>query len=191
VKDNAPYNTQRGGTDAVGDDVLLTVAETATELGVTAARVHQLLGSGDLRGPSLPPGRARHIPGSGRVTVTSVRELIASRTDQDVARKTSGRPSSHAKRTGRAAAPISDQAAWTAAQEMKVQLDAARETLRAERGRSRKLLAVAAELVALLRSAADAADDVDDIAKGYSAALTQLLSPSDPAGAGDDSAIRD
>jgi hypothetical protein len=67
---------------------------------------------------------------------------------------------------------------------MKVRLDAAREALRFERQRNRRLLEVAEKLVALLSSAADAADDIDDLADGYSAALTQILTPGDPGSVG-------
>jgi hypothetical protein len=67
---------------------------------------------------------------------------------------------------------------------MKVRLDVAREALRVERQRTRRLLEVAEELVALLRSAADAADDIDDLADGYSAALTQVLTPGDASSVG-------
>jgi hypothetical protein len=68
---------------------------------------------------------------------------------------------------------------------MKVRLDAARDNLRAERQRSQRLLVITEELVSLLRSAGDAADDIDNLADGYSAALTQLLSPADPEGVSD------
>ena len=164
-------------------DRLLTVTEAADQLGVTKSRIHQLLSCGHLRGPGLPSGRLRHVPGAGRVSAASVSELIAARRAQRAG--SPGRSSAGARPARQREWANLDAVAQAAVQEMKVRLDAARGALRVERPRTRRLLEVAEELVALLRSAADAADDIDDLADGYSAALTQVLTPGDPSSVGD------
>lgn len=153
---------------------LVSVAQAASRLGLSEARVHQLLKTRELDGPELPTGRLRHVAGTGRVTEASIETLLTKRTTQ--------RPSQHPKSVPlpmTAAPGSSDTALRAAAQELKVQLDSARDALRAERDRSRRVLQVTAELVELLRESTDAADGVDRLADGYSAALTQLLSPDD------------
>lgn len=156
-------------------DSLATVAQTAQRLGLSEARIHQLLRAGELNGPPLPAGRLRHVPGAGRVTETSIDALLRKRaTPQGEGRsRATQQPSTAPTRLP------SDSAFRAAAQELKVQLDSARDALRAERERSRRLLVVTSELVDLLRDTAEAADGVDRLADGYSAALTQLLSPDD------------
>ncbi|MFT4085168.1 MAG: hypothetical protein QM638_21515 [Nocardioides sp.] len=76
-----------------------------------------------------------------------------------------------------AAADLDVAAARAAALELKVRLDAAREQVRKERDRADKVLDVAAQLVELLRDASRSANDLDDVAEGFSSALTQLLAP--------------
>jgi len=72
------------------------------------------------------------------------------------------------------------ESAKAAAWEMKVRLDAAREHLRAERARTKKALDVAASLLDLLRDSAKASEALDELAEGYSDAMTQLLAPEVP-----------
>jgi len=163
-------------------DRLLTVTEAAERLGVTRSRIHQLLSCGHLQGPDLPSGRLRHVPGAGRVSAASIGELITARSAHRSA--SAGHPSAGARPAGQREWSNLDAVPRAAVQEMKVRLDAAREALRFERQRNRRLLEVAEKLVALLRSAADAADDIDDLADGYSAALTQVLTPDDPSSVG-------
>ena len=64
--------------------------------------------------------------------------------------------------------------------ELKVKLDVLRDQIRAERARNRKLIVVASDLLAMLKTASDDADTLDDVTDGYSHALTQLLSPDAP-----------
>lgn len=162
-----------GGMDA--PDRLATVAQAAERLGLSEARIHQLLRAGELNGPALPPGRLRHIPGTGRITDTSIEELIVQRAAPQHPPRS--RATQHPA-TPPALVP-SDSALRAAAQELKVQLDSARDALRDERERSCRLLRVTSELVDLLRDSSDSADGVDRLADGYSAALTQLLAPDD------------
>jgi hypothetical protein len=74
-------------------------------------------------------------------------------------------------------------AALAAALELKVRLDAARQQARLERARTRQAMDIAAALVELVRDATNDADELDDLASGYSDALTQLLVPPNPAAA--------
>jgi phosphoenolpyruvate-protein kinase (PTS system EI component) len=74
-----------------------------------------------------------------------------------------------------------EASAKAAAQEMKVKLDAMRDELAAERSRNQDLLDVVEKLVKLLRGTQASADQLDDVADGYSNALTQLLTPDTPA----------
>lgn len=69
------------------------------------------------------------------------------------------------------------EASRAAALELKVRLDAAREHARRERERADRLLEVAANLLDLLRESSVSTDGLDEVAEGYSAALTQLLAP--------------
>lgn len=59
-------------------------------------------------------------------------------------------------------------------------MDGLRAELAVERQRSRELLEVASALVDLLRGSIESTDEIDRSADGYSAALTQLLSPDGP-----------
>jgi hypothetical protein len=65
---------------------------------------------------------------------------------------------------------------------MKIGLDAARDALRLEREQSSRIARVLAETVALLNEQQRLASKSDEIADGYSEALTQLLAPNDPRG---------
>lgn len=185
------------------DGGLLTIEEAAAALNLTKARVHQLLAAGALDGVPLPAGRRRHAPGAHRVRAESVQRLMVSNT---AARRRpslldlnwpgvepTSNPSVRTELANREPSQ-SDEGSWTreeaqaavgaaraAAQEMKVRLDTMRAQLRAERSRSAQLLQITGDLLELVRSSASSADSLDDVAEGYSQALTQLLSPSWPA----------
>lgn len=164
---------------------LLTIRQVAAALNLSEARVHQLIAEGQLDCAPLPDGRKRHAPGSARVSAGSVERLrlerresafaAATACEQTRARRGSG------DRTGDADAvdpgDLDVAAALSAALELKVRLDAARELARKERERADKVLDVAAQLVELLRDSSRLADDLDDVAEGLSSALTQLLAP--------------
>jgi hypothetical protein len=168
---------------------LLTIAEAASALNLSDERVHQLLTSGQLDGVPLPMGRKRHAPGVPRVTAASVRRLredrVRERDAAEAGRTARKAPVTTEKGAEDAAAHGSSAggdvaAARAAAQELKVQMDALREELGAERARNAKLLQVTTNLVELLRDSVRSADALDAVADGYSQALTQLLSPGGP-----------
>jgi hypothetical protein len=155
---------------------ILTIREVEAALHMSGPRIHQLLASGELDGPGLPPGRKRHSPGAPRVTRMSVNQYLRDRAEE---KDTSPpRPlrmtTSASQETGRSAGESSAKAV---AQEMKVRLDAMRDELVAERARNKDLLEVVDKLVGLLRSSQTSADRLNDVTDGYSEALTQLLTP--------------
>jgi hypothetical protein len=160
---------------------ILTIRETEAELHLSGPRIHQLLKDGHLGGPDLPPGRKRHSPGAPRVYAASVRAYLEDREGERP-------PPRKAPKRTRDAGPIPEPgsardaaAARTAAQEMKIKLDTAREEVAAERKRNEELLEVIDKLVGILRGSQKSADKLDDVADGYSEALTQLLTPDTPA----------
>jgi hypothetical protein len=67
-----------------------------------------------------------------------------------------------------------------AALQMKLRLDEAREALRRERQANQKLVSVLVAVTAELQVAQSQADRLDNIAAGYSDALTQLMIPDGP-----------
>lgn len=157
---------------------ILTIREAEAVLHVSGPRIHQLLATGELDGPGLPPGRKRHSPGAPRVTRTSVYQYLRDRADERDTRSphpTRTRTTTSASReTGGSAGESSAKAA---VQEIKVRLDAMRDELAAERARTKDLLEVVDRLVGLLRSSQISADRLNDVTDGYSEALTQLLTP--------------
>lgn len=163
--------------------LLLTLAEAADALNVSTQRIHQLLLAGELEGPERPRGRLRFPPNSGRVTRDSVDRLLHSRAAAADARTKTSRGGvagpSDTDTPGSAGLAADDQVR-AAAQELKVKLDVLRDQIRAERARNRKLIDVASDLLAMLKTASDDADTLDDVTDGYSHALTQLLSPEAP-----------
>lgn len=164
---------------------LLTIRHVAAALNLSEARVHQLIAEGQLDCAPLPDGRKRHAPGSARVAAASVERLRLERQESALAAATAREQARTRRRSGdrtatvhpAAAADLDVAAARAAALELKVRLDAVREQVRKERDRADKVLAVAAQLVDLLRDASSSADDLDDVAEGFSSALTQLLAP--------------
>lgn len=157
-----------------GDAV--TIAEAAAALGVRPQRIHQLLREGRLSGPPVPAGRA---PGGiGRVWRESLTAEQARREVVEQQPAVGGRhtPDSRTRRESARGGrePGSAQSAWVAVQELKVALDVAREALRRERAQSARL---AQTLADLLRAERDQGRRLDEIAQGYSDALTQLLGP--------------
>jgi hypothetical protein len=161
---------------------MLTIRQVAAALNLSGARVHQLVAEGLLDCAPLPSGRMRHAPGSPRVTSASVERL---RLERGTAARVAAE--ARARRRGGQAAPTADlpagageldvAAARAAALELKIRLDSAREQVRNERERADRLLDVAAQLVELLRDSTRSADGLDQVAEGYSSALTQLLAP--------------
>jgi len=150
----------------------VTLAEAASRLGVTAQRVSQLLNLGQLSGPDVGPGRARK--NAQRVWESSLRDEIARRS-RDHLSKPSARASADRSR-----ASAREAAAMEATLQMKVRLDDAREALRRERQANERLTSVLAAVTTELQIAQSQADRLDDIAAGYSEALTQFLIPDDP-----------
>ena len=153
----------------------VTLVEAASRLGVTPQRISQLLKLGVLSGPDVGLGRARkHAP---RVWESSLRREV-------VRRQTDGR-----RGAGQSSAGTTDlvskslareAAAMEAALQMKLRLDEAREALRRERQANQKLTSVLATVTAELQVAQGQADRLDNIAAGYSDALTQLMIPDGP-----------
>lgn len=161
------------------------MVEAADILRVSPQRVHQLMVSGDLDGPVLPTGRMRFPAHAARVTRASLDQLLLARAEQAAARREQRR-ARELPRVGPAVSAASapeDQQVLTAraaAQELKVKMDALRDQVRAERGRNRQLIEIAAQLLDLLKTTVDDADELDAVTDGYSSALTQLLSPEGP-----------
>ncbi|WP_140740123.1 hypothetical protein [Pedococcus bigeumensis] len=137
----------------------LTIAEAAQGLDLSTARIHQLLSEGRLRGPAVEGHRAR--AGAPRVWVSSLRAEIERRSGGPV----------------RAARSHHDA---HAAHALKVALDASRDALRAQRKQTAIVTDLLAQAVAALQSQERLTAQADDLTEGYSEALTQLLSPSDP-----------
>lgn len=162
-------------------DDLLTIRQVAAALNLSDARIHQLIAEGQLDCAPLPDGRKRHAPGSARVSALSVDRLRLERRKSALAAATARERRGSGDRTGAAnavdAGALDAAAARSAALELKVRLDAARELARKERERADKVLDVAAQLLELLRDSSRSADDLDDVAEGFSSALTQLLAP--------------
>lgn len=177
---------------------LLTIQEAGLALNLSGERIHQLLNEGELEGMPLPTGRKRHAPGAPRVTLDSVERLRSKRAAKTTAPSTarkrhraasstappaSGRTSPPTTTSDRGSDPESERAR-SAAQELKVGMDALRDQLRAERGRSAKILEAMETLVGVLRESAETHDMLDDVAEAYSQALTQFLGPDDPSSGG-------
>jgi hypothetical protein len=150
----------------------VTLAEAASRLGVTAQRVNQLLNLGQLSGPDVGSGRARK--NAQRVWESSLRDEIARRSRDHVSK-----PSAQAS-AARSRASAREAAAIDATLQLKLRLDDAREALRRERQSNERLTNVLAAVTAELQAAQSQADRLDDIAAGYSEALTQLLIPDRP-----------
>ncbi len=155
----------------IGD--LVTVADAAVALQVSEAQVHNLCGPDGLT--KIPPeaGRQNHRAFAACITRSSLDELLLRRQSaRQAPRKRSG-----ADRLPRVDEQASTQgrSALASLQAMKVSLDLAREALRAERQRSRGLAKKLEAMAKEVGDALDAAEKVDGIADGYSAALTQLL----------------
>lgn len=167
---------------------LITIRQAAAALHLSEARVHQLLATGDLEGIALLAGRKRHAPGGPRVTADSVERLRSERVAVEHKHE-EARAAARARREGgpqqRTAGYIAGgrldvEAARAAALELKARLDDTRDLVRKERERADRLLEVSAQLLELLRDSSTSADGLDDIAEGYSEALTQLLTPGIP-----------
>jgi hypothetical protein len=156
----------------MGVQPAVTLAEAARRLGVTAQRVSQLLNLGQLSGPSVGPGRARK--NAQRVWESSLRGEIARRSRNKGSKPRATTSAAQARASAREAA------AMEAALHMKVRLDDARDELRRERQANQRLTRVLAAVTAELQAAQSQADRLDDIAAGYSAALTELLIPDGP-----------
>lgn len=156
---------------------IFTISEAVVALNLSGPRVHQLLSDGELDGPGLPPGRRRHSPGAPRVYATSVRSYLEARESERPPPRQAPKRSPQAVTATEPGSGSDGAAARAAAQEMKVKLDTARDELAAERKRNKELLEVIDKLVSILRDSQKSADQLDDVADGYSRALTQLLTP--------------
>lgn len=138
----------------------LTIAEAAALLGVTRARIHQLLAAGDLTGPDFAGSRAPK--GAGRVWPDSAEAR------QRVGRHRSSRsPEREARETG-----LRDDV-----YRLKIALDVARDSLRAERTQTARVTDLLARTVAALSEQQQLAIRADELAEGYSTILTDLLGP--------------
>lgn len=146
----------------------LTIADTATRLGVTTQRVSQLLSEGTLSGPPQPEGR--------RAPKNATRVWLASLLTYEEQRAQRRTPAGTRPRGRRTPATQVESAAIHA---LKVSLDLARESLAEERQRSRRLTDLLAQTVAELGAQHDLADRAETIADGYSHALSELLAPTD------------
>lgn len=150
----------------------LTITEAAAALGVCRQRVSQMLRDGLLEGPRIGPGRApKNAP---RVWPDTLQAEIDRRRQQ----AESGRMLDGDARDSRDRRPASS--ASTAVLAMKVQLDTARDALRIERRTNQHLTRLLADAVAELQTAQEQSDRLDDIASGYSDALTQVGIPDRP-----------
>jgi hypothetical protein len=139
----------------------LTISEAAERLGVTGARIHQMLASGDLLGPPVEGARGR--PGAPRVWASSIEDEVNRRERGD---KRGSRPSQNDG----------------AVQALKIALDASRDALRAQRRHTAQITDLLAQAVAALQAQERLTAQADELADGYSGALTQLLSPDDLSG---------
>jgi hypothetical protein len=157
----------------------LTLAEAAEQLRVTPQRISQMLRCGVLDGPEVPLGRAqKHAP---RVWDSSLQQEITRRQETEHhtphLRPTSGagEVSKRQESDDQAGPSAREAAALEAALLMKLRLDEARKALREERQANKRLASMLAAVIAELQEAQAQADRLDDIAAGYSEALTQLL----------------
>jgi hypothetical protein len=157
-----------------------TITEAAQLLQVTPQWVSQMLRSGTLNGPDAGPGRARkHAP---RVWEGSLQEEISRRTaKRHITDQPAADPgpdvSKPSKPRGQVIRSAREATAVEAALRLKISLDTAREALRRERQVNKRLTTLLAAATAELQAAQTQADRLDDIAVGYSEALTQFLIP--------------
>jgi excisionase family DNA binding protein len=181
------YYTPPVAAHTGGEPELLTIQEAADALGVSRAAIHQMLGDGRLSGPSFP-GRA--AAGIGRVTADSLQLALGSRaSDRSRRRRKEAKvtvlqqqvralKADVARLTGEVAAISARSSAQTdRLLRMKIAADEARAAARQARGSNRELLR---QLAVALKSADAAyvqADTTDDVAQGYSDALTSFLVP--------------
>lgn len=141
----------------------VTVATAAASLDVSAARIHQLVAAGVLVAAPLPPGRLKQRPRTAYIDAASV----------DAERR---------MRQSRSASTTQNRAkeSRNSLYEAKIRMDQAREELRAERARSRKLARILTQMAQLVESSIAQSDAADAIADSYSEALSHVLGPNDP-----------
>lgn len=151
----------------------LTLAEAAAALGVSPQRISQMLRKGDLRGPVTGPGRAPK--GVGRVWRDEIEREVRERESSRRPRRAPGSRDLHAGPSAREAAAVE------AALRMKIGLDEARRMLKEERQKRKRLVNMLADALAEIGRAQGEADSFDVMAEAYSEALTQLLTPDQPA----------
>jgi hypothetical protein len=133
-----------------------------------------MLGAGTLAGPDVGPGRApRGVP---RVWESSLKREEQLRATASAEKRSSTRNVSKRSRRTR-------PAETSAVLMMKIQLDIARDALRAERQASKRLTQQLADAVAEIQAAQAQADRLDQIADGYSDSLAQLGTPDDASAA--------
>jgi hypothetical protein len=162
----------------------LTLAEAAERLRVTPQRISQMLRCGVLDGPEVAPGRAQKY--APRVWERSLQQEITRREETEQYASPSrltrghGQVSKRPEPNDEAGPSAREAAALEAALLMKLRLDEARKALREERQANKRLASMLAAVTAELQAAQEQTERLDDIAAGYSDALTQLLIP-DPA----------
>ena len=154
----------------------LGLSEAAARLGVSPQRICQMVRSGALSGPRYKVPRAPR--GAKRVWLSSVQAGLDRRNQSRSKATDAAQPT--APNDALVRADAQGAAARAATQHLKVQLDAARELLRAERAASKRLAQLVAGAAQALAAQGERADRLDDIASGYSDALTQLLTPDSP-----------
>lgn len=145
-------------------DEYVTLSEAAASLSVSQSRVHQLIAAGVLRSTPVPEGRLKHLRGAARVETASL--------TRELERRRSLTPT----------LPDTHDPQHDALYEMKIRLDQARDELRMERSRARRLVALLKDMASLVEHSIDQSDTIDDLASGYSEVVTELLGPR---GAGD------
>lgn len=154
----------------------LTLAEVADRLGVKPQRISQMLRDRILKGPDVGPGRARK--GAGRVWESS---LTAEETRRQAATDRQAASGNVSKRRSDSRAGSGQGLSGSAAVlALKVRLDAARDALREERRANQRLTRQLADAVAEIQAAQTQTDRLDEIAEGYSEALTHFGTPDDP-----------
>lgn len=179
---------------AAAQRAAITIKAASDRLGVKPQRISQLMTAGILTGPSYagrPPRNA------ARIWEDVLESELARRAEgrgSHRRRTTTGAEASGAARWNRIRDLERDlerergreRAAVAAAQHFKVAADRARAIMRDERKQARRVTAelerVAKQLervAALLITQQDLTDRADDVAEEYSAAATQLLTPSD------------
>lgn len=157
----------------------LTLTEAGVHIGVSPQRVGQLLDDGDLEGPDVPLGAGGRAPKNApRVWWQSAERERQRRQGGSKGRtsEASAADDPNSKRSTTRGIRTADR---TAALELKVGLDAAREALRSERERSERLAKLLRDTAAALQAQTIATAEADSITDSYARALGSFLTPDD------------